>query len=442
MCKWFMTHFWSVPCPAKAWQHFAALPVRSSGCTCQLWHISRDSRFSTRNILQHRRVRVDPVDTGQHEPIPRSLSDCCFFLMACLSSQCVHFHTHLHMNTHLMYAGKLYCFFFCILQLQSVVIFSLLWHLGVLWLSESSGNLDRLIRLVIVDEFVYMLNLCFFFVLCVSVCCMRLSSMMLLLFFACFVCLCVLCCFVLSVCVGPTPAYSCKKQNSWRESGTGSTPQSLSTPSQTPPSTRPTFIRRRRVRHGRPTGPSPLRLPASPPRPPHRHPRHRPRRAAAGLPSKSRRSRGSRRRRERTQTQKTVQSSAWLKVNKPRQTKPLQRQKVRLHAEFLPFFPFSLSLSVDTDNHKISLPWLWTHYLSFLFFKFNLSLCHHVWPLKVINSLTAKCCLTVALNISGTRRNVQEHVACRLSCINLSRVNSTLNANCKSLVLKMLCSLV
>lgn len=45
-----------------------------------------------------------------------------------------------------------------------------------------------------------MLNLCFFFVLCVSVCCMRLSSMMLLLFFACFVCLCVLCCFVLSVC--------------------------------------------------------------------------------------------------------------------------------------------------------------------------------------------------------------------------------------------------
>lgn len=188
-----------------------------------------------------------------------------------------------------------------------------------------------------------MLNLCFFF-LCVSVCCMRLSSMMLLLFFACFVCLCVLCCFVLSVCacvcVGPTPAYSCKKQNSWRESGTGSTPQSLSTPSQTPPSTRPTFIRRRRVRHGRPTGPSPLRLPASPPRPPHRRPRHRPRRAAAGLPPKSRRSRGSRRRRERTQTQKTVQSSAWLKANKPRQTKPLQRQKVRLHAEFLLFFHF------------------------------------------------------------------------------------------------------
>lgn len=53
-----------------------------------------------------------------------------------------------------------------------------------------------------------MLNLCFFFVLCVSVCCMRLSSMMLLLFFACFVCLCVLCCFVLSVCAcvcGPHP---------------------------------------------------------------------------------------------------------------------------------------------------------------------------------------------------------------------------------------------
>lgn len=181
-----------------------------------------------------------------------------------------------------------------------------------------------------------------------AVLCMLCLSMCALLF--CFVCVCV------CVCVGPTPAYSCKKQNSWRESGTGSTPQSLSTPSQTPPSTRPTFIRRRRVRHGRPTGPSPLRLPASPPRPPHRRPRHRPRRAAAGLPSKSRRSRGSRRRRERTQTQKTVQSSAWLKVNKPRQTKPLQRQKVRLHAEFLPFFPFSLSLSVDTDNHKISLP--------------------------------------------------------------------------------------
>lgn len=39
-------------------------------------------------------------------------------------------------------------------------------------------------------------------------CCMRLSSMMLLLFFACFVCLCVLCCFVLSVCAcvcGPHP---------------------------------------------------------------------------------------------------------------------------------------------------------------------------------------------------------------------------------------------
>lgn len=37
---------------------------------------------------------------------------------------------------------------------------------------------------------------------------MRLSSMMLLLFFACFVCLCVLCCFVLSVCAcvcGPHP---------------------------------------------------------------------------------------------------------------------------------------------------------------------------------------------------------------------------------------------
>lgn len=52
------------------------------------------------------------------------------------------------------------------------------------------------------------LTFAFFFVLCVSVCCMRLSSMMLLLFFACFVCLCVLCCFVLSVCAcvcGPHP---------------------------------------------------------------------------------------------------------------------------------------------------------------------------------------------------------------------------------------------
>lgn len=131
-------------CPA--WHHFVALPVRSSGCTCLLWHISRDSRFSTRNILQHRRVRVDPVDTGQHEPIPRSLSHCCFFLMACLSSQCVHFHTHLHMNTHLMYAGKLYCFFlYTTTTICSHLLFSALKSGSVVaqWVFRESRQADQ-----------------------------------------------------------------------------------------------------------------------------------------------------------------------------------------------------------------------------------------------------------------------------------------------------------
>lgn len=301
--------------------------------------------------------------------------------MACLSSQCVHF-IRISIWTHIWcMLANCTAFFVLKKKLQSVVIFcSLFWHLGVLWLSESSGNLDRLIRLVIVDEFVYMVNLCFFFSVCLCVACVCLLWCFFCSLHALSMCA-LLCCFVFCVCVGPTPAYSCKKQNSWRESGTGSTPQSLSTPSQTPPSTRPTFTHRRRVRHGRPTGPSPLRLPASPPRPPHRRPRHRPRRAAAGLPPKSR---GSRRRRERTQTQKTVQSSAWLKVNKPRQTKPLQRQKVRLHRVCLVFFPFSVSRHGQSQNISSLIMNPLSCFLFFVFLSL-ISPCatkYHVWPLK------------------------------------------------------------
>ncbi len=150
-------------------------------------------------------------------------------------------------------------------------------------------------------------------------------------------CMCVLFCFYcfcVCVCVSP-PTHSCRKRSSWRESVTGSTPRLPSTPSQTPPSSRLTSTRRPRAAR-RPTGPSPLQLPASPSHPPRPPPRHPPRRTAAGLCLGSRRGRGSKRSREsrgpstRAQIQKMVLISAWLKMNRLRQIKPLQQHRVRL----------------------------------------------------------------------------------------------------------------
>lgn len=144
--------------------------------------------------------------------------------------------------------------------------------------------------------------------------------------------------FFVRVCV-LLPPRSCRKQSSWRESVTGSTPRSPSTPSRTPPSSRLTSTRRPKVSPRRPTGPSPLQLPASPshpPRPPRRHP---PRRPAAGLclgSRGSRRSRESRGLSTRAQIQRMVLISAWLKMNRLRQIKPLQQHRVRL-LFFLPW---------------------------------------------------------------------------------------------------------
>lgn len=132
----------------------------------------------------------------------------------------------------------------------------------------------------------------------------------------------------------PPPPHSCRKQSSWRESVTGSIPRSPSTPSQTPPSSTLTSTRRPRVWARRPTGLSPRRLPASPSHPPRPPPRHLPRRAAAAgrclgsrRAGESRWSRKSRVLSTRALIQRMVLISAWPKMNRLRQIKPLQQQQ-------------------------------------------------------------------------------------------------------------------
>lgn len=146
----------------------------------------------------------------------------------------------------------------------------------------------------------------------------------------CTVCMCVLFLFVCAR-VRVPPPHSCRKQSSWSESVTGSIPRLPSTLSLTPPSSRLTPTCRPRVRTRRPTGPSALRLPASPSHPPRPPPQHLPWRAAAGLCLGSRRSRGSkgsRGRSMRAQIQKMALISAWLKMNRLRQIKLLQQRRV------------------------------------------------------------------------------------------------------------------
>lgn len=204
-------------------------------------------------------------------------------------------------------------------------------------LSEPSENLDRLYK----DCFCWLqvclcsLNRSF---LCVRVLhvpvlceCFCRSLCVLSVHVFCFVLFCFVC-----VCVSPSLSPSCRKQSSWRESDTVSTPQWRSTLSQTPPSFRLPSTRKPRVQARKPTGLSHLQLPASPshlPRPPLRH---QPQRAAAGLFLGSSRNRGSRRSKEnrglsmKTQIQKMVLISAWLKTNRLRRIKLLQQHRVRI----------------------------------------------------------------------------------------------------------------
>lgn len=157
---------------------------------------------------------------------------------------------------------------------------------------------------------------------------------------------------VLHVCVSH-PAFSCRKQSSWRESGTGSTPRSPSTPSQTPRSSRLTSTRLPRVWPRRPTGLSPIQLRASPSHRPHQHPRHQPQRA--GLCLGSWRSRESRGPTSRAKIQKMVLTSVYLRMNRLRQTKPQQRHRVRPLTGFYIISPCVVGFDLRFIGHSLHL---------------------------------------------------------------------------------------
>lgn len=197
--------------------------------------------------------------------------------------------------------------------------------------SVSSEKLDKLFKLVSV----YRVLTCLFYV-CVCVCCMCLFIEWFSCSFVCFVFIFDF--FSVCVCVAHPP-HSCRKLSSLRESVTGSIPQSLSTPSQTPPSSTLTSTRPPREWARRPTGQSHRQLPALPSQPPLPPPQHPPRRAAAASTGRrpgSRRtgerwwSRKSRGPSMRVQVQRMALISAWLKMKRLKQIKPLQQHRVSM----------------------------------------------------------------------------------------------------------------
>lgn len=162
------------------------------------------------------------------------------------------------------------------------------------------------------------------------------------LIFACAVCVFFSFFFYVYVFTHPEPPRSCKKQSNWKESVTGSTPQSPRTPSQNPPSSTLTSICRPRARAARPMGPSHRRRPAAASHPPRPPPRRLPRRPAAARRRLRRQwSRKSRGLSMRALIQRTVLISARLKMNRLRQIKPqLPQRQHRVRLLTLVFFSF------------------------------------------------------------------------------------------------------
>lgn len=143
-----------------------------------------------------------------------------------------------------------------------------------------------------------------------------------------------------------THMHSSRKQSSWRESVTGSNPQSHSTPRPSPRRSRLTSTPQRRASPRQRMGPSPRRPPASASHPPHRHLPGKAAAAATGPHLQSRRAGESRRSRKnkgplmRTPIRRTVLSTACLKMSRPKQIKPLQQQRQPHRVRLVDFFYF------------------------------------------------------------------------------------------------------
>lgn len=201
-----------------------------------------------------------------------------------------------------------------------------LWHLDVFclccelieqvfhtWVTLSGCNHSLLVCVCVVCTCVLQL---FYFLVCL------LFVNVLSLFMCCSFVVC------MDVTPHPPPSHSCRRQNSWRESDTGSTHQSPSTLSPTPLSSRLTSTHRPKVQAKRPTAPWPRPRPALISHQRRLLPQHRPKTSAPGLCLRSRRSRESRARSLRALIRRMVLISVWLKMNRLKRIKLLQQRRV------------------------------------------------------------------------------------------------------------------
>lgn len=161
------------------------------------------------------------------------------------------------------------------------------------------------------------------------------SMLFLFFFFAPSVCF-VFIFFFVHVCL-PSISNSCRKPSSWRENVIVSIPRSPSTLSRSPRSSTLTSTRLPKVRAKRQMGPSLRQLLASKsqhPQPPLRHPVQRGAATSTGRRLRSRdigESRKSRSLSVRVLIQRMDLISAWLKMNRLKQIRPLRQRQQLLH---------------------------------------------------------------------------------------------------------------